>query len=155
MEKPMHNTITFTSQNGELVGTYEGTACRYAYEPSLRTELDRLKNADRRANRFFVYENATLRAAGPTITGVEQYMDDTRVLVAFDDSCRQPFPIGTQYKTRGKAPKLCTVTEIFKTFNSKGELVKITYESQHSFMGQMVTERDVIETTIAMGLIGN
>lgn len=61
--------------------------------------------------------------------------------------------IGTQYKTRGKAPRLCTVTDILKTYNSKGELVKIRYVATHTFLGQTVTNDDVVETTIRMGQI--
>lgn len=63
------------------------------------------------------------------------------------------FPIGTQYKTRGKSPKVCTVIDIWKTYNSKGELVKIRYVSTHKFCGQTVTDNDVGETTKAMGVI--
>lgn len=63
------------------------------------------------------------------------------------------YPIGTQYLTRGKNPKLCTVMDILKTYNSAGELVSTRYVSQHVFLGQVVTNNDVVETTIAMGLI--
>jgi hypothetical protein len=66
-----------------------------------------------------------------------------------------PYRIGTQYWTRGKAKRLCTVTDVFRTYNSKDELVSITYESQHAFCGQMVTERNVVATTIAMGEVRN
>jgi hypothetical protein len=60
------------------------------------------------------------------------------------------YPIGTQFKTRGKAPRL---TDILKTYNSAGELVKIRYVAQHDFMGQKVNDYDVVATTIAMGLM--
>mgnify|MGYP001167322660 CR=1 FL=1 len=63
------------------------------------------------------------------------------------------WPIGTQYKTRGKAPKLCTVTDILKTYNNAGELVKIRYVAQHEFCGQVVTDYYVVATTIARGHI--
>lgn len=63
------------------------------------------------------------------------------------------YAIGTQFKTRGKAPRLCTVTDILKTYNSAGELVKTRYVAQHDFMGQKVNDYDVVATTIAMGLI--
>jgi hypothetical protein len=63
------------------------------------------------------------------------------------------FSIGTKYKTRGKYPRVCTVVDILKTYNCKGELVQIRYVSQHDFAGQVVTDRDVCETTIKMGLI--
>lgn len=61
------------------------------------------------------------------------------------------FAIGTQYKTRGQRPRLCTVIEILRTFNSRDELVSIRYVSTHEFCGQSVAEHDVVEATIAMG----
>ena len=63
------------------------------------------------------------------------------------------FEIGQQFKTRGKAPRLCTIVDILKTYNSAGELVKTRYVATHEFMGRTVTDRDVCETTVAMGLI--
>jgi hypothetical protein len=66
---------------------------------------------------------------------------------------QQPkFPIGTEFRTRGKAPKLCTVIDILRTFNSSGELVRVRYVATHELIGQTVTDSDVLETTIAMGL---
>ena len=62
------------------------------------------------------------------------------------------FPIGTQYKTRGKFPRLCTVTDQLTVTNSKGEIVKTYYHSIHDFCGQFVTNTDVCDTTIAMGV---
>ncbi len=62
------------------------------------------------------------------------------------------FPIGTQYKTRGKFPRLCTVTDQLTVTNSKGEIVKVFYTSEHEFCGQLVTNTDVCDTTIAMGV---
>lgn len=61
------------------------------------------------------------------------------------------FSIGQTFKTRGKAPRLCTVVDILTTFNSAGELVKTRYIATHEFAGQIVTDHDVCETTIAMG----
>jgi hypothetical protein len=61
--------------------------------------------------------------------------------------------IGTMYKSRGKSPRVCTVTDILTTYNSKGELVKTRYVSTHEFMGQTVTEYDVPASAISMGLI--
>lgn len=63
------------------------------------------------------------------------------------------FPIGTKYKTRGKHPQICTVVDILTTTNSKGDVVKIRYQSEHEFCGQIVTDYDVVETSIAMGLV--
>lgn len=63
------------------------------------------------------------------------------------------YPIGTQFKTRGKVPRLCTVTDILLTYNWAGDLVSIRYVASHECLGQIVTDRDVVATTIAMGLI--
>lgn len=63
------------------------------------------------------------------------------------------YQIGTQYKTAGKAPRICTVVDILKTYNSANELVSIRYVATHLFMGQTVTNVDVVETTISRGLI--
>lgn len=63
------------------------------------------------------------------------------------------FEIGTKFMTRGKAPKLCTVTDILKTYNSANELVKVRYIATHEFCGQVVTDSDVVNATVAMGLI--
>ena len=62
------------------------------------------------------------------------------------------YAIGTKYLTRGKLPRLCTVLEILKTYNSKNELVKIRYISEHEFLGQAVIDNDVVPASIAMGI---
>jgi hypothetical protein len=61
------------------------------------------------------------------------------------------FPIGTQFYTRGKHRKHCTVTDILRTYNSRDELVKVRYVASHDIIGQHVFDYDVCETTIAMG----
>lgn len=63
------------------------------------------------------------------------------------------YPIGTRYQTQGKYPRLCTVVDVWKTYNAVGELVHTRYVSTHEFVGQLVTERDVVATTIARGLL--
>lgn len=63
------------------------------------------------------------------------------------------FKIGTIYKTRGKAPRTCTVIDILKTYNNVGELVSIRYVSTHEFLGKTIKDSDVVEITIVMGLI--
>ena len=62
------------------------------------------------------------------------------------------FPIGTQFKTRGKHPRLCVVMDIWRTYNAVGDLVRVRYVADHEFMGQVIRDCDVCETTIAMGL---
>jgi hypothetical protein len=65
-----------------------------------------------------------------------------------------PITIGTQFKTRGRHPRLCTVTDVLSTFNSKGELVKVLFVAEHvGPFGQKVVERDVCRTTILMGRV--
>jgi hypothetical protein len=62
------------------------------------------------------------------------------------------YPIGTQYLPMGKNAKVCTITECFKTYDSKGNLVRTHYQSTHDFLGQSVTNHNVCETTIARGI---
>lgn len=67
---------------------------------------------------------------------------------------RQPkYPIGTQFKTRHKVPRHCEVVDILRTYNQANELISIRYVATHEFLGQTVTDSDVVETTITMGLI--
>ena len=66
--------------------------------------------------------------------------------------CIGKYPIGTQYLSAGKNPRLCTVTDCLKTYNSKGLLVKVGYESTHEFAGQVVTDRNVCTTSVARGI---
>ena len=62
------------------------------------------------------------------------------------------FSIGQQYLTRGKHPRLCTIIDILKTYNARNECVKLRYVATHEFLGQTLTNSDVCETTVAMGL---
>ena len=62
------------------------------------------------------------------------------------------YPIGTHYLSAGKNPRLCTITDCLKTYNSKGLLVRVGYESTHEFVGQVVTDRDVCTSSIARGI---
>ncbi len=64
------------------------------------------------------------------------------------------YRVGTTYTTRGKHPKLCKVVDILQTYSERDgyeEPVKIRYVSEHEFCGQIVTDSDVCEATIAMG----
>ena len=64
------------------------------------------------------------------------------------------FPIGTQYTPRGlRHPRVCTVVDQLTTTNSAGQVVARTYVTTHVFCGQVVTERGVVDTTIARGLL--
>lgn len=62
------------------------------------------------------------------------------------------FSIGQQFKTRGKFPRLCTIVDIWTTYNFVGSPVKLRYVATHVFNGGLVTDHDVGETTVAMGL---
>lgn len=66
---------------------------------------------------------------------------------------RAKFSPGTKFKTRGKYPRVCTVMDTLHTYNGAGELVRVRYVATHEFLGQTVIDRDVCETTIALGLI--
>lgn len=69
---------------------------------------------------------------------------------------RKPkYEIGQQYWSRGKHPRLCTVVDILRTYNSAGDLLFIRYVATHEFMGQTVINGDVPEAAISMSLIEN
>jgi hypothetical protein len=65
------------------------------------------------------------------------------------------FPIGTQFRTGGKHPRLCTITDHMTVTNSRGEVVRTFYQATHEFCGQPVLDADVCEVTIARGLLTN
>ena len=61
--------------------------------------------------------------------------------------------IGTQYMTKGKNPRLCTVVDKLTTTRSDGTFYKARYIATHEFLGQTVSDYDVVRTTIVMGAI--
>lgn len=64
------------------------------------------------------------------------------------------FKIGQKFKPIGrKYAQIRTIVDILKTYNSAGELVEIRYVSEHEFMGQKVIDRNVVDSTIARGLV--
>ena len=63
------------------------------------------------------------------------------------------YPVGTVFKPIGKHSKESTVVDIYTTRNLKGEIVKTRYVCQHEFLGQTVTNYDVVAVTIARGFI--
>ena len=71
------------------------------------------------------------------------------MMTAIDKKPR--FAIGQQYWTRGKNRQLCTIVDILSTYNAAGELVRIRYVSTYEFLGQIVTNYDVADSTVAMG----
>lgn len=64
------------------------------------------------------------------------------------------FLIGQRFKTRGKHPRECTVIDILRTHNSAGELIRIAYVATHQLAGRTITDHNVCDATIAMGLVG-
>lgn len=69
------------------------------------------------------------------------------------------FPIGTQYTSRIKIPKgyttkLCTVRNVWHTYDMGGRLVRVRYVVSYEFGGQPVMDYDVVEMTIAIALNG-
>ena len=70
------------------------------------------------------------------------------------DTDRQPrFSVGQCFVPLGKVRRMCKVIDILRTYNMAGELVKLRYVATHPLMGQVVTDCDVTEATIARGLI--
>lgn len=67
---------------------------------------------------------------------------------------REPkYEIGTEFSlTYGGVRKYFTIVDILKTYNSKGEQVRLRYVTEHKLMGQAVRDYDVVETTIARAL---
>lgn len=63
------------------------------------------------------------------------------------------YPIGTKFQTRGKHPKSCTVTDCRTVLDAHGAIVDHYYVATHEFMGQVVTDRHVLELSITMGLV--
>jgi hypothetical protein len=62
------------------------------------------------------------------------------------------FPIGTEFMSRGKHPRKCTVIDYRTTTDSRGEVVRISYVASHEFLGIPVVE-EVTEMRVAMGLL--
>lgn len=63
------------------------------------------------------------------------------------------YKIGQKYISRGKAKHECEIIDIHKTYNYKGELVKIRYVSAHKLLGQTVVDYDVVEASITRALL--
>jgi hypothetical protein len=60
------------------------------------------------------------------------------------------FPIGTKFMSGGKHSRLCTVVDIWRTYNAAGELVRVRYVSTREFAGQLVTDYDIPEISPRM-----
>lgn len=64
------------------------------------------------------------------------------------------YAIGTKYTPARKHATECTIVDIHTTTNLAGEIVKVRYVSTHAFLGQTVTDYDVVPVTIARALAG-
>lgn len=67
------------------------------------------------------------------------------------------YPIGTKFISRSnkKHKRVQTIVDYLTTTNLKGEVVRERYVATHDFMGQKVTDNDIIPTSIDMGEIIN
>ncbi len=62
------------------------------------------------------------------------------------------FQIGFTFNKRQTNKSVATIIDIWETYNSSGELVKVSYVTTHKFCGQTITEYDVADATIARGM---
>lgn len=60
--------------------------------------------------------------------------------------------IGTSFYSAGTYKRECKVTDILKTYNFAGDLVKTEYVAEHEFGGQKV-KSVVVATSILLRLI--
>lgn len=62
---------------------------------------------------------------------------------------REDIKIGLKFvRPHTKRKDVEMVTDVLKTYNSKGELVKTRYVATHEFMGQKVTDSDIVIVSI-------
>jgi len=61
--------------------------------------------------------------------------------------------LGTQFKKRGDKNRIYTVVNKLTTRDISNCIVKIRYVAESEFCGQIVIDRDVLKTTIKMGLV--
>lgn len=60
------------------------------------------------------------------------------------------FAVGTKFRSK---TCICTVTDIWTTRNLQGDIVKERYVATHDFCGAQVTDCDVVDATIARGMV--
>ncbi len=68
----------------------------------------------------------------------------------------QRYPVGTKYARVGKPQDTgnpWTVTDFHVTRNLAGDIVTVRYVAEKPLLGRMITDWDVLETTIARGLV--
>ncbi len=71
------------------------------------------------------------------------------------ETTRKPcFKIGQEFIRPSRKHKYVeTVTDILTTTNAAGEVINIRYVTSHLFCGQIILDRDVLDTTIARSLV--
>jgi len=70
------------------------------------------------------------------------------------DFAAPKYPVGFKFTPVGrKHSKEITVVDYLVTRNLAGEIVKTRYVTQHEFMGQMIFDTDVVQTTIDRAVI--
>lgn len=62
------------------------------------------------------------------------------------------YPVGLRFKPMGKKTTY-TVSDIYTTRNQQNKVVQLRYVCKYLFSGQVVTDYDVPETTIARSMI--
>lgn len=119
------------------------TACAEAEQARLyRCEPDR--------EPYYARRLATAKAV---VSALKAHRDAVTAAPESDPRPLHRFPIGTAYMTRGKHARQCLVVDQITLTNSKGEVLRASYVSEHQFCGQRVLEHDVCDTTIARGLL--
>ena len=64
------------------------------------------------------------------------------------------FKVGQQFIPVGRKNKTTyTIKDILTTYNANGEIHSIRYAADYEFCGQIVTDYNIVETTIVRGLI--
>jgi len=60
------------------------------------------------------------------------------------------YPLGHKFTvTRGKqSPRVCTVADYRVTLDGQGQFVEFRYVVTYLFMGQMIVDNDVVQTTL-------
>lgn len=62
---------------------------------------------------------------------------------------REDIKIGLKFiRPWNKRKDIETITDVLKTYNSAGELVNTRYVATHEFMGQQITDSDIVIVSI-------
>lgn len=64
---------------------------------------------------------------------------------------QQRYKIGTVFLSRGKSKNLTTIIDVYKTYNSQNELIKLEYACEYEYMGQKM-KSTINDAGISMAL---